>query len=253
MNKTDTTANGIDWRDAIVLLCAAGLLAAFVLTPGAAEPILPDFTPLEPQQRKAEFIGFLNPIVADANRQVLMARQRLAEIAHRAGGGQRLTWHDRRDLRALATRYDVAIEDLRPQDILHVLRRRVDVVPESLVLVQAAKESGWGTSRFALEGNNLFGQRCYQPACGLRPRAAGDARFFVAEYSSVNESVREYVRNLNTHPEYVEFRSLRMAMREAEGRLSGIRLADGLAGYSERGTAYVAEIKAMIRQNGLEP
>lgn len=242
-----------DWRDAIVLLCAAGLLAVFMVLPEDAGPTLPDFTPLQPQQRKVEFFEFLNPIVADSNRQVLIARRRLAEIAQRVSSGQRLRWHDRRDLRVLAAGYDVAIEGERFQDVLQVLRRRVDVVPESLVLVQAAKESGWGTSRFALEGNNLFGQRCYQPSCGLRPRAAGDADFSVAKYSSVNESVREYVRNLNTHAEYFEFRSLRQSMRDAEEALSGIRLADGLAGYSERGEAYVVEIKALIRQNGLEP
>jgi len=244
---------GLDWRDGAAAFCSAGLLAAFVLLPGAGDPTLPDLAPLPPQERKVEFFDFLAPIVTQINRQVLLSRERLLEIVGRTQEGRPLRWRDRRYLRNLAERYDVAMDDGGPEAVLQVLDRRVDIVPESLALVQAAKESGWGTSRFAREGNNLFGQRCYEPGCGIRPRdAAPDGRFGLARYESVYASVRDYVLNLNTHPEYFDFRSLRQSLRRQNEPLSGIALADGLGSYSERGAAYVTEIKALIRQNELE-
>jgi Bax protein len=186
------------WPDTLVLLCASALLAGFVLPDQKPVPTLPDLTELEPQERKVEFLRYLDPLVARVNDDVRRQRARLAAVAARLGRGDRLTWHDRRYLHALAARYEVAV-DGGDQQTLALLQRRVDVVPRSLVLVQAAKESGWGTSRFAIEGNNLFGQRCYESGCGLTPRRAEQAGFSVASYDSTLDSVREYARNLNTH------------------------------------------------------
>jgi Bax protein len=136
---------------------------------------------------------------------------------------------------------------------LTILDRRIGIVPESLVLVQAAKESGWGTSRFAREGNNLFGQRCYSPGCGLVPRnRASDAEFWVAEFDSVHESITSYVMNLKTHAQYRDFRIRRQQLREAAQPLTGLALADGLLGYSELGQSYVDEIRDLLRYNELE-
>ena len=124
------------------------------------------------------------------------------------------------------------------------------MVPESLVLAQAAIESGWGTSRFALEGNNYFGQRCYREDCGISPREQQDGGFGLARFSSVAASVD--MLNLNTHPEYQSFRQLRASRRASNLPVTGLALLQGLRAYSERGTAYIAEIEAMIRANDLE-
>ena len=121
------------------------------------------------------------------------------------------------------------------------------------MLIQAAKESGWGTSRFAVFGNNLFGQRCYSEACGIEPAGVGpNADFNIATFGSVDDAIASYVRNLNTHPQYDGFRRLRQQLRREGKELNGLVLADGLLDYSERGEAYVDEIKAMIAQNALE-
>jgi Bax protein len=127
---------------------------------------------------------------------------------------------------------------------------RVDTVPLSLVLAQAANESSWGQSRFAQEGNNLFGEWCFREGCGIVPeqRSAGKSHE-VAAFDSVNASVRSYLHNLNTGRAYAALRKLRQQARAAGEAPKAMVLASGLARYSERGLAYVHEIKAMIRSN----
>ncbi|WP_082780809.1 glucosaminidase domain-containing protein [Cephaloticoccus primus] len=129
---------------------------------------------------------------------------------------------------------------------------RVDTLPPSLVLAQAAIESAWGTSRFARQGNNLFGLRSYDGR-GLVPRRrAAGARFRVAIYASPRDSVRAYFQTLNTQPAYHRLWALRAEARRSGQPLSGLRLADGLSAYSERGEAYVRQVKALIRDNPLD-
>lgn len=136
---------------------------------------------------------------------------------------------------------------------LTLLRKRLDVIPPSLIMAQAANESAWGTSRFATEGNNLFGQWCFTKGCGLVPTARGeDATHEVASFSSPYRSVRAYIQNLNRHPTYQQLRELRHSDRNDNEALSGLELAGGLLGYSERGEDYVKEIRSMIRYNNLE-
>jgi uncharacterized FlgJ-related protein len=137
---------------------------------------------------------------------------------------------------------------------LAALLQRVDTLPVSLVLAQAAIESGWGTSRFAREGNNLFGQWCFDPGCGLVPAARRTgARHEVAAYASVNDSIDAYLLNINTHSAYRDLRELRARAR-AEGREpTGLELATGLRSYSERGELYVQDVRSIIRGNGLDP
>jgi Bax protein len=128
----------------------------------------------------------------------------------------------------------------------------VDAVPVSLALAQAAKESGWGTSRFAREGYALFGERCFETGCGMVPRARRKGLSHeVTRFDSPREAVASYVRNLNTHPDYAEFRQLRAKLRQAPSPHPGIDLAGSLTSYSERREAYVREIREMIRFNGL--
>ncbi len=237
-----------------ILLSSAILLTVIMFLPQIRGDQLPDFRPLETQVRKTQFFAFLDPIVADVSADVTEERLFIFETADQIEGGTNPSWLTRRKVDRMARYYEIETEDADlATEVLPALQQRVDIVPRSLVLVQAAKESGWGTSRFALQGNNLFGQRCYSRGCGIAPAGIQPgAEFGVATYGSVNASVASYVRNLNTHPQYEEFRRQRRALRDAEVTLTGIALADSLVDYSERGEEYVAEIKVLIRQNGLE-
>ncbi|KGE03047.1 hypothetical protein HRUBRA_02364 [Pseudohaliea rubra DSM 19751] len=126
----------------------------------------------------------------------------------------------------------------------------MDVIPPGLALAQAAKESGWGRSRFAVEGNNLFGQWCFDPGCGIVPaRRPEGSRHEVAAFDSVDEAIRRYMNNLNTHERYAPFRERRAALRARDTVLTGPALVAGLLGYSERGEVYLDELRAMMRQN----
>ena len=127
------------------------------------------------------------------------------------------------------------------------------MIPNSLALVQAANESAWGTSRFARDANNYFGQWCFTRGCGLIPanRIEG-AHHEVQRFSSPKESVASYLNNLNTHNAYAQLRSIRSNAVKNGEPITGYLLAAGLGKYSERGEAYIEEIRTMIRVNHLE-
>ena len=203
---------------------------------------------------QGEFFAYLQPIVAVVSSDVDEERAFVLETKARIAAGKGLTGAQHARVAELADRYDVDAEGDAPiETVLSQLAERVDTIPTSLVLVQAATESGWGTSRFAVEGNNLFGQRCYDTGCGLVPAGRTNPNFSVKVFASVEDSVRSYVHNINTHSQYVEFRRVRSAQRERGEPLGSIALAATLAHYSERRFAYVSDIKALIAQTGLAP
>jgi Bax protein len=168
------------------------------------------------------------------------------DIIARGGDAQARPAEDRLFLAAMAERYDTDADDLDE------MARRIDTVPPSLALAQAAEESGWGTSRFAYEGNALFGQRAYGPDDGSTPslRAADDS-FRVRAYSDLGGAVRSYIHNLNTHPAYAPFRKERAKKRAADQALTGHALAETLVRYSERGADYVKTLQSLIKANRL--
>ena len=143
------------------------------------------------------------------------------------------------------------VED--PIEVIKLLRRRVNVIPASLVLAQAANESGWGTSRFARQGNNLFGLWCYTENCGIEPaRRQAGAKHQVAAFDNVEAGIKYYFYTINSHPAYRDLRIRRENLIASGQAVTGIELASGLMSYSERGQAYVDEIRAMIRVNQLQ-
>ena len=238
---------------------AVGLVLAVLLAASIVnvreQRALPDFDAIEDiSERKQAFFEFLAPIVMAENRRVLEQRERLLDLAEALRAGERIGWLDRRWLGRLAAEYDVARDPDAPRESIlesiELLKRRVDAVPVSLALVQAATESGWGRSRFATEGNNLFGHWCYQPGCGLVPeRRNVGAGHEVAAFDSIADSVRRYVRNLNTNAAYAPLRAIRARMRRNDESPTAMALADGLIRYSERREDYVDEIKMVIRVN----
>jgi Bax protein len=212
---------------------------------------LPDFTEFQDlRTRKLRFFGFLLPLVQAENQRLAQVRQRLEFIHDHVRFQQDIPAYDRSWLELVAVKFGVETVDPEDAGFWRLIRLRVDVVPENLVLVQAAMESAWGTSRFARQGNNLFGQWCFCPGCGLVPadRPAGKD-YEVARFDSVVESVASYMRNLNTGRTYRKLREIRGGLRN-EGQIPDpAAIADGLMYYSERGSSYIDEIQSMLRHN----
>ena len=221
--------------------------------PDASAVGVPNFGAIKDVQlRKKTFLDFLQPFVDTKNNEVRMQRRRLELIAAKLQRGQRLRQDENRFLWDLALNYEVKTDDLHDEGFIDRLLHRVDILPPSLVLAQAANESAWGTSRFAKEGNNFFGQWCYQEGCGLVPvRRRANASHEVKSFSSIEESVSAYFRNLNTNPGYQDLRLTRQALRSKEQPIDGISLTEGLERYSERGEAYVDDLQRMIYRNNL--
>lgn len=209
---------------------------------------LPEFRSIEnTQERKQAFFDFLLPMVQQANQQILNERELVLKWVNTPN---KMSATDQEKLQDLLVRYRVKEETTEAQQ--QYLLRRVNVVPPSLVLAQAANESAWGTSRFAQEGNNLFGQWCFTLGCGIIPGERNHrAKHEVEVFFSPFDSIQSYMRNLNSHPQYRDLRDLRLMALEKHKPITGLDLADGLLGYSERGEAYVEEIKQMIRHNQL--
>jgi len=217
--------------------------------PEWARADLPDFSGYsDTTEKKVAFFSFLYPRIVLANSRILIERDYLDSLSQK----NVLSKKEHAWLAAQAKRLRVDEEPGSPEQFA-LLRKRLDVIPPSLILAQAAYESAWGTSRFALRGNNLFGQWCFSKGCGLVPlsRAEG-ANHEVATFASPYHSVRAYIQNLNRHGSYKGLRDTRLDDREAGDPLSGLALARGLISYSERGEEYVDEIRSMIRYNNLE-
>lgn len=195
------------------------------------------------EERKRIFVSVVLPLALRVNRAVLADRRFVEAAAACGDAGRPLAPAARARLDRLAAAYDAAGDP-------SALRLRLDTVPPSLLLAQAAIESGWGTSRFARQGNALFGQRTTAADGGMRPQGVeAAAAVRVAAFPHLLASVRSYVHNLNTQPAYRTFRRLRAALRERGRRPGGLDLATTLTAYSERGPAYVRDLEAIIRDN----
>lgn len=213
-------------------------------------PPLPDFSSFnQVDKRKAAFIDYLTPIISYQNEKVLQDRARLEKISILIVNGISLSADDRKWVQQLARKYDVKWEEKEHGAVVIKLARRVDIIPISLALVQAAKESSWGRSRYAVQANNLFGQWCFDAGCGVIPEdRPPDAIHEVKRFSTVNDATRSYIHNLNTHPKYETLRKIRQYLRIYHKEITGEALAEGLLYYSERRQAYIDEVKIMIEQ-----
>ena len=197
--------------------------------------------------RKSVFIRSLLPLVLRANEEILADRARIQALRARLAAGETISatsgaWLDR-----LTGQYG-----LTPRDLGALLHRH-DVVPVGLAMAQGIEESGWGTSRFALHGNAVFGQWTFSKGAGIVPKDREDgARHEVKAFPTLADSVRQYVRNLNNHRAYREFRRERAAMRAADRPIDSRILAKTLTRYSQRGEKYVAALLGLIRTNKLD-
>lgn len=211
---------------------------------------MPEFSAMtDVSEKKESFFRFLLPMVEAENIRILHERAYLKDVYSRYKEGN-LTAEDQQKIDEWIDYYRLE-EDIEVDDNLFgLLKRRMDIIPEMMVLVQAANESGWGTSRFSRMGLNLFGQWCYVRGCGLVPKGREeDGRHEVAKFDSVNDSVKSYMRNINTHGAYLDLRLLREQKRLENEAITASDLIVGLESYSERGVEYIEELRAMIRIN----
>lgn len=215
------------------------------------DPAPPDFEAIgDIATRKETFFNFILPLVEHENERLLQLREQLQAIAKRAASNK-LTHQDHSLLAELARQYDV--EEGPLEQTLERLDRRINTIPTALALAQAASESAWGTSRFAREGNNFFGQWCFKAGCGLVPQNRREGAFHeVTRFESARASVAAYFHNINTHSAYHSLRLLRQQKAAAGLAVSGYELAGKLTSYSERGAPYIGELRSIIRGNALE-
>lgn len=213
---------------------------------------LPDFA-AEPtvQAKKDAFFGFLEPLAEAENARVARLRDEVEQWRARLDSGRALSAETLERLEVITARYYVS-DDLAISDQIDELLIKVDTIPMSLILAQAANESAWGTSRFALVGNNLFGQWCFSVGCGVVPDSRPEGEIYeVRAFEHAGLSVRAYILNLNRHRSYADLRALR-AERRAQGlAVTGLDLTPGLLAYSTRREEYVDELNAMIEFNDL--
>lgn len=215
---------------------------------------IPDFsTYKDVKAKKKAFFEFLRPIVVEENNIVLEQRTRLVAIYDEY---QKKGTTPPKDLVWLSDQAEylrVSAFDISDSTARLKLAKKIDIIPEAMFLAQAANESGWGTSRFAQEANNLFGQWCFSPGCGIIPsqREAGDTHE-VRKFATINDAVASYIHNINRHRAYRKLRNLRYQQRLSGITPTGMVCAEGLSSYSQRGMAYVKEIQQMILQNDLE-
>ncbi|MDX2143638.1 MAG: glucosaminidase domain-containing protein [Rhodospirillaceae bacterium] len=212
----------------------------------------------EVTRRKSLFLGSVLPLVLAVNEQIMAERRALEDIAGKIRARQPLSDADIAEVNRLAKIYrlggdaEETVADVSDTALLDELLLRVAPMPVSMALAQAAEESAWGLSRFASEGNALYGQWVWNDKAGMVPTARGsDETHSVRAFRDILESTLSYAHNLNTHWAYEDFRKMRANMLNSSGRLDGAALAGTLTRYSGRGQAYVESLRGIIRSNGL--
>ena len=194
------------------------------------------------KKRKEFFIQIVLPLILKENNNIKLDRKRLFSIINKSNN----TKLEKQWLNKKYKQYGVPSKDLS------ILKIRMDEVPVSLALAQAAKETGWGTSRFAQEGNALFGQWTWSGE-GLKPKDSDkDQGHKVMKFNVLQASVRAYQRNLNTHSTYKEFRKERAKLRDDGKPLDSLILSKHLDKYAETGEKYVDVLQQIINQNNLK-
>jgi len=194
------------------------------------------------KKRKEFFIQIVLPLILKENNNIRLDRKMLFNIINKSNNTQL----EKKWLEKKYKQYGVTSKDLS------ILKIRMDEVPVSLAIAQAAKETGWGTSRFAQEGNALFGQWTWSGE-GLKPKEADENKGHkVMKFNVLQASVRAYQRNLNTHSTYENFRLARAHLRDKGKSLDSIILSQFLKNYAETGNQYVEVLQKIIKQNNLQ-
>lgn len=204
-----------------------------------------DMPQLDAEAKKQLFISIMLPLITRENERIQLERNKLLALKQKKEKHSRLYWREQAFLHLLKAEYGVKSDDI------DMLLKRVDVIPVSLALAQAIIESGWGTSRFALQGNALFGVHRSAKSNG-KYILSKIGRIRVAAYDSIGESTHHYLQLLNSASVYDGLRTRRYMMKNSGEAVSGVQLAATLAGYSEIGLKYVQTLQQVISAYGLE-
>lgn len=218
---------------------------------GVAYPKLPINAILANQtlnQQQQSFVVFMVPKINLANQQIYTLREQILMVVDKSKN-KKLSEVNKRFLKSAASGYKVANFDPDDPQSVSELLKRVDIVPTSLVLAQAATESGWGASRFAQLADNFFGQHCYTQGCGIAP-SSGNASFEVQKFHGAQDAINYYLFNLNTTAAYSNFRDERARMRAEGEEVTGPALVPYLQSYSILGSGYIDMINSMILAHG---
>ncbi|WP_394140206.1 glucosaminidase domain-containing protein [Vibrio chagasii] len=214
----------------------------------------PDFAAIEDvNEKKDTFFSYLRPSINIENKRITKERAFLTKLSET--GLSNVDSEDASYAKRLGKLYSLPVPSSGLDDAwLTEMLNRVNVLPEALVLTQAANESAWGTSRFATKANNYFGHWCYTKGCGLVPLQRNEGSSHeVATFSSSQESVHRYFMNLNRNRAYADLRAIRAKLAAKGDDLlttqTATELTNGLLKYSERGSDYVTDLQAMIRHN----
>jgi Bax protein len=202
-------------------------------------------------EKKRAFFAYLQPEIQRQNEIVTKERQMVLTLQTMFLQHKKLNKHQQKIFNKLIEKYQFSGDEELSLDLtIEMLIRRVDSIPEALILVQAANESGWGASRFAQQGYNFFGLWCFKKGCGFVPRQRDDdAKHEVAKFTDLSHAVMTYMRNLNRHYAYKDLRMIRENLRQDGKPVTARALASGLLSYSERGQEYINELKSMLRVN----
>ena len=211
------------------------------------KPISIDLLPKEiklienSKKKKELFIKIILPLIIEENNRIMFDRKRLFSILNKNNNSS----SEKKWLNQKFKQYGVVNKDLT------TLKIRMDIVPVSLAIAQAAKETGWGTSRFALEGNAMYGQWTWDKD-GIEPtNKDSNQEHKILRFPMLQSSVKAYMRNLNTHRGYREFRNQRADLRKTNKNISGLDLVKYLYNYAETGSEYVKILRKIITQNDL--
>jgi len=200
---------------------------------------------------KQDFIKTLLPLISYENQKILIERKNLFNIKEALVNEKTLNNQDLVYLRKIAKKYKIKTNNKHKIDLINQLLISIDIIPNSIVLAQAANESGWGTSRFAKEYNALFGEYTYDFSKGVIPLKREEGKkHLVKAFSSYNNSIKSYFRNINTHYAYEKFRLTRKQMRDKNNFSNINLLVDRLSTYAEDNN-YVKTINSIIESNKL--
>ena len=201
--------------------------------------------------KKNKFIKVVLPLIIKENSKILSDRLRLLEAKDYLVSNKTLSKQDQKFIEDLSVQYFIQTENKHKIDTINELLLSVDVIPNSIVLAQAANESGWGTSRFATKFNALFGQYTYDHNMGIKPNKSKKTdKHLIRHFPSINQSVQSYFKNINTHFAYKEFRILRSKIKDKNNEINIYKLVNKLNVYAEDKN-YVATLISIINGNKL--
>ena len=202
-----------------------------------------DLSSVEPTSRRKEiFLSSILPLVVKSNLDILNDRKILCEAIKNK---------DNKKKEEIAKKHYIDLSKIEKLMIDNTLIRKIDIVPISLVMAQAAAESGWGTSRFALEGNALFGQWTWDKSKGIQPKFASDQKAAVRKFETLADSVNSYLSNLNTHIAYSSMRAKRNRNCNQKKLISGYELANWMGNYAVTRDEYIKLLRLIIKKNKL--